>query len=95
MKFSQLNPMLTFTAPAKWHELCFDCPTCPGKRICIHVSIDGVPQGDSVWGLKLAASLSWDDVSIVPSINNATAYGHGRIPCRAHISITDGNVVLS
>lgn len=96
MKFSSLNPMLTHTPPAKWHQLRFDCPTCLGKIIAIHVSLDGEPKGEGIWGLRLADDFSWDGATIVPSINNTSPLGHGRkSPCSAHLSVTKGEVGLN
>lgn len=96
MMFAELNPMLTLTHPAQYHQLAFNCLTCPGQKIAIHVSIDGMPKGDGVWGLRLSSDYSWNKVSIIPSINNVRPEGHGRkTPCKAHISVTDGKVSLT
>lgn len=93
-KFSELHPMMTHTPPAKYHQLIFDCPTCPGRKISIHVSLDGIAKiEDHAWGMTLPDNLSWDSVSITPSIGNEGTDRHGRgIPCTAHIEIKDGVV---
>jgi hypothetical protein len=94
-KFSELRPMLTHTPPSKWHQLTFDCPTCPGERIVIHVSLDGIPKGgEHVWGITLPNNLSWDSVTVSPSIGNEGLNRHGRgKKCTAHVTVTDGVVM--
>jgi Family of unknown function (DUF6527) len=97
VKFGELHPSLNWTAEFGY-ELSFDCPTCLGKRVVIYVSLDGKPKPPATWGIELLQppDFSWDKVTITPSINNTGPTRHGRgSPCRAHLTITNGEVILS
>lgn len=87
MKFSELNPMLGQSE--RGHQLVMTCPTCK-QRFPIDVSLDGEPKGNATWGIKFPETgYSWDDVTIVPSIQ-----GHPQPrniqKCPNHMSIIKG-----
>jgi hypothetical protein len=95
MRFSELNPMLTKAAESQYHELTFNCPAHGKDRLSVHVSLDGLPKGDTVWGLKLPDNeYGWDRVTIIPSMNFTRPDRHGRgKPCDVHFSVIDGTIV--
>lgn len=94
-RFTDLNPRCgQHTGCAI--RLSFDCPACgPPYRIDIPVVLNG--QGENLqpsvpkW-TATTPDVSWDRITISPSIDN-TPGGHGRKkPCSWHGSIIDGEV---
>lgn len=99
MRFADLHPILTwspYTPPEYCHELVFDCPSSPGQKMAVHVSINGIPKPPAIWGLTLPKdppNFDWNDATIIPSINNAGPNRHGRgVPCTAHVEIIKGDI---
>lgn len=79
-------------------RLQFDCPACgPPYRIDIPIILNGAKAVDArspdmpMW-IVTTPGLSWEGITITPSINN-TPGGHGRKkPCLWHGSIINGEV---
>jgi hypothetical protein len=94
-RFVELNPSCR-QAPTFPIRLEFDCPACgPPYRIDIPVILNGEGANLQPEVKKWTATtpdLSWERITITPSINN-TPGGHGRKkPCAWHGSITNGEV---
>lgn len=100
-RFSELRPLCGQpSVPQGWPlKLSFDCPACgPPYRIDIPIVLNGV-GGDLQPEIKkwtaTTPDVSWDRLTLTPSINN-TPGGHGRKkPCTFHGTITDGIVRFS
>src|SRR5213593_2888298 len=95
-RLASLNPHLTMSQLTGEHELMFDCPVCGlPYQIYLRCRING-PATTGVWAIALperASGDGWARVSLSPSIKNTH---HGRKKrCTAHITITDGDVILN
>jgi hypothetical protein len=95
--FAELNPACR-QAPGCAIRLEFDCPVCgPPYRIDIPVVLNGEGaqlQPEVPKWTATTPDISWDRLTVTPSIDN-TPGGHGRKkPCPFHGSIVDGQVMF-
>jgi len=101
VRLADLHPEFIYYVDSEYATLIFDCPTCKGGKVaikCWNKAPDEKRRIFSIDGLWLFnPSRNWDSVTVIPSIGNEGVGRHGlkKPPCRAHITLSQGRIILT